>query len=177
MGIIIHTNRKGRSSHAFLKKAWHWSVTLTYLPQSACESRTSQVLFLIHPFSLWCSQKHDVRQQPEGMPPSDTTSLLSEKGDTPAQFPMFHNKLFKSNKQAKSCHCLQLTVSGFATWKQTAFCSLSCFSLVALGVGRDQSPSNVRHSHPQLSQGSRDTEGNAYLQETQSLRECVNKSN
>lgn len=61
------------------------------------------------------------------------------------RFSLFHNKLPESNKQAKSCHCLQLTVSGFAIWKQTAFCSLSCFSTVTLEAGRDQSQGPIPH--------------------------------
>lgn len=108
--------------------------------------------------------------------PSDMSSLSLEKGDAPALFHMFHNKLPESNEQAKSCRCLWLRVFGFAAWKQTAFCSLSCFSTVTLGAGRDWRQGPIPHAplSPMtlsgLIGGALDAnEGNTCLQETVSL--------
>jgi len=115
---------------------------------------------------------------------ADTGSLFLEKKDTPALFPTFHNELPESNKQAKSCHCLQLTLSEFATWKQTAFSSLSCFFIVALGAVRGQTQKPIPHAPLSLTTLSGFTggaldpdEGNTHLfaRNYQSFRECVNK--
>lgn len=108
------------------------------------------------------------------LPPAEASSLFLER-ETPALYPVFHNESRESNKWTRSCCWLQLTVSGFATWKQTAFCFLSCSFTMALEVGRHQNLGPISHAPLSTHRagfcgGALDPkEGNTYLQETLSL--------